>query len=235
MFGLSIGNLPVSAKQPQRPMKLLNYFPYYMYDTQVSVIPDFLDSTHETQLFLSSELPVNLQNGTSNLYMQHSLNPQNPNRDSYWYAFGAKELVLPVDQPFFERSFVFRFDVLSARDEAETIIKRFPLLRFSIFDSANTKLIHVFYYLKIEVTKNTDNVYVGKVDVEIKYKEPYDFKIGVSTVGVYNVEMTADNDSTIRNFKLTKEFMKTKYKDFNFFSVLRPKTFMINVFILFYL
>jgi hypothetical protein len=215
-------------------MKLLNYYALYMHDFSTSVIPDLLSNSHETQLFVSDRKIDYLKDESTMFLHQTQVMGKNPNTESSNRSFCYKNKEMPVNSPFFERTFAVRFDIISGRDEDGNIKSSFELLEFLVYDYDGAfQVDHSFrYFCEVDLTKIAFQggfVYQGSLKMKLNYTHPTSNISTTHDLGVYAIKATDDTDATLVNFISDRSYMKSFYRKGNFYSILKPQTLLINV------
>lgn len=206
-------------------MKLTNYFALYMFDTDVAVVPDALADTAQGALAVTFDKELFFSANMSKLNVLQTRNPNTPSKSMPFGLAGEKH---PRMVPFIDRSYTLRFDIISARDEAETINHDFDLFRVSFDDGDNPIVISVSCRVDLQRDLASQTaVYEGSITFRAIFEHSNDSNDYV--LGSYQVKSDPVGEDQIRNFHAPREYMKTKYKQAHFFSVLRPKTYLFNV------
>ena len=214
-------------------MRLLNYYPLYMHDTDTAVIPDIVQGTNQQPLVVSIPFAAETSSIFGSAQKTNILETINPNTEQAFFTFSFKKEPVPADLPFLDRTFVLKFDVLSFTERPETIRTSFIFFEFNLFHRESNKHLS----LQIECLPSLNRFlisgkphYQGKITFRAFIEKPNGASIEKSTktIGSYDVVLSGSNNEAVNNL-YEEPFLKTKYKESGFFTVIRPQTIVLSV------
>jgi hypothetical protein len=233
LYDLVIGDFKGLHKTTYQPMKLLSYFPLYMYDTNVSHIPSVQGLQKEMCLSLNyfhkDEIAFPM---IKHAYFQNILESQNPNDENKPFMFALKNDFFSSNIPFLDRSYYFRFDLISNTDEPDQIVQTFDLFEVHFTQPNIVSNNYICVSLQFNLQKTTltkDNFYEGNVKVLVKHHNRITNKTDIKTLATISIDGTNSLSNSIKNFFSQKEYLNSKYKNSGFKSVLKPISALFNV------
>lgn len=235
LYKLQVGNFEdYDLKDKVHGMKLLNYFPLYMHDTDTAVIPDMVRGHHQQPLVISTPYAKESESLFESVKKTNILETVNPNTDQDFFAFFLKH-ALPEDLPFLDRSFVLKFDILSFADIQGSIKSSFTFFQLSFFLKETNKFMTLVFYCVFDLNRVMlleKPHYQGKISFYVVFEyskvSSSSLSLAEESLGSYDVLLSASNNDGLNNF-YEDPFLKTKYKENNFFFLMRPQTVMFNV------
>ncbi|MEL6804989.1 MAG: hypothetical protein AAFO91_14535, partial [Bacteroidota bacterium] len=122
-------------------MKLMHFYPLFLYDTETAVIPDFGFRAGERHLLLSTSYLDEGKEFLQSLKDQFALHTVNPFDEQELLSFSLKNKHLPSDVPFVSRSFGLMFDVVSCTENEDSVYSRFEVFEYNIINVSESKYL----------------------------------------------------------------------------------------------
>jgi hypothetical protein len=234
MYKIQVGSFGDFLPEEMLPgTKLLHYFPVYMHDTDTAIIPDLIRNEHQSPLALSTSfLDKDIPN-INEMREQNILKTLDPNIEQRYLNFSMKGESIPEDLPFLDRSVFLRFDVISAQNDLDSIEKKFDLFEFNLINKSTTEFVNILANCIVSLTKkiiSERTFYEGNIRIEITKNNLTSFPEKVLGIS-YPILINSINPDAINNF-FTGKYFKTKYKNANFFNLIKPQGLLINVLLL---
>jgi hypothetical protein len=231
MYKIQVGNFGDFLPEEMLPgMKLLHYFPVYMHDTATAIIPDLVQSQHQNPLALSTSFLERGLPHIDEMREQNILKTLDPNIEQPYLSFSMKGELIPEDLVFLDRSVFLRFDVISAQNNAHSIEKKFELFEFNLINKSSLEFISIRVNCTVSLTKKMISekpFYEGNIQMEI-IKSDSTSPSEKMVLPPHQILINSINPDAINNF-FTGEYLKTKYKNANFFNLMKPQGLLINV------
>jgi hypothetical protein len=231
MYKIQVGDFQDFLPEQTLPgMKLLHYFPIYMHDTDTAIIPDLIRTQHQNPLALTTSLLDRTWHHRNQMLEQNILKTLNPNTEQRHLTFSMKGESIPEDLPFLDRSVFFRFDLISAQNNVHSIEKTFELFEINLINKSTIEFVIIHVDCIVSLTRKiiSDAIsFEGNIKLEISKNDsssPSKKKVGLS----HPISINSIHPDAINNF-FTGEYFKTKYKNANFFNLMKPQGLLINV------
>ena len=213
---------------------LLHYYPLYLFDTDLTFVPDFVSGEAPNPLTLLSTR-IGFYEFSMELDTNFFLKPANPNTAREFHSFVSKNNGIFRELPFFSKSLFLTFDVISA-DQESSIETSLDLLTFDVRAPDDDKGYWVSVRLKARLSLAASS---SSVDVSAQFFsghvvfvfQYYDYEFnsyeevespeyGIAKLSVPKVSQ----GNYVPNFN----FWKSKHKKMGFRSVLLPQTIWVN-------
>jgi hypothetical protein len=234
MYKIQVGNFGDFLPEQMLPgMKLLHYFPVYMHDTKTAIIPDLIRNEHQSPLALSTSFLDKGLPHVDQMVEQNILKTLDPNTEQRYLTFSMKGESIPEDFPFLNRSVFLRFDVISAQNDLDSIQKKFELFEFNLINKSSTQFVTIRVNCTVSLTKkiiSERTFYEGNIQLEITKNDSMNFLDQVLGLS-FPILINSTNPDAINNF-FTGGYFKTKYKNGNFFNLMKPQGLLFNVLLL---
>ena len=214
-------------------MRLLNYYPLYMHDTDTAVIPDMAQGRNQQPLVVSIPYAAESFSIFESAQKTNILETINPNTEQAFFTFSLKKEPVPADLPFLDRTFVLKFDILSFTETPEVFKTSFIFFETNLFHKESNKNLT----LQIECLPSLNRIlisgkphYQGKITFKafIEKSNGASIEKTTKTIGSYDVVLSGSNNEAVNNL-YEEPFLKTKYKESGFFTIIRPQTIILNV------
>jgi hypothetical protein len=201
-----------------------------MYDTGVVHIPSFIGAKKEMYLSLNY-FHIDARNVQvfPHIFAQNILQTQHPNIENVPSMFAMKFEKISGNIPFLDRSYFFGFDVISHSDEPEKFIQNFNLFSFYITQQSNQTNTFVDVSLNFNLVKTNfpeNNFYKGTVEVVVKYYDSAMNSITETKLSPFTIDGIGTD---LRNFYSNTDYLKSKFRNAGFYSVVKPLSVLFNV------
>ena len=210
------------------PMTLLNYFPLYLLDSETFYIPNVTPNGLSLPMFLNSLLDFA---NISQIEIFETANPSSRKNIRYFDSQlqpvlnGVPELNLTVSASF---------DIICAESGLDVVGFTFPLFVLRVYETSKaTKLAELSVSLRVDLAKTTSarsgtQFYKGDAQLLLSYTEhPTGSKYAHKSANIPVDDVM--QKSAFFNYSTTVGYAKTKYKNLNFFSVVKPQSILVNV------
>jgi hypothetical protein len=216
-------------------MSLENFYPMYLFDTDISLIPDFANSKKRVPLvfqFFNLDF-VSFYPVTSHIEPSHFVRPSNPSDDKFLFAFIQRNMNIPKDLPEINKTIFITFDVISA-NEVKQMKQTFSLFLFEVFppNSYTQEYISVNLVATIDANLISDinGVYFqGNISFKVVYYDFTSTSFKTWNSQTYPFQSTKNTPNDIQNLQPSYDFWKSKHKRMKFKNVLIPQSAFLNL------
>ena len=231
LYKLLLGNFKYHQTNKLPGMKLLHYYPLYMYDTDTAVVPDVVKGVNQSPLALTESVANTSDVFGQSMFRNLVLNTLNPNTPQRFLTFSFGREQVAEDLPFFDRSFMFKFDIISCSDDGDLVESRFEMFEFGLFNETTLQLLKLRVYFTVKLRRAvvlSEVKYEGTLQIRIEFIDDFDTVISDDTLVIHKVSTSSVNPEAIKNLS-KQEPLRIKYEEMGFYQVLSQQTIIINV------